>query len=410
MTAKKPSGEASTQRRRNQPASNSRPFQRSHQLTTTIASMTSPIPTMMRKPKKGMATGGRSSAGKSLRPAHRAVRVMGENEAAQVGDRDGEMVRRRGVVGNDEQVQRHAAFGVPDRLDRGELRRLMFERVEAVRVAEKDLQRNQHAEQPQRHREHHARLFDEAPAPEPPGGDADHDEAGRDVDGVDRMGEAIGEGRAEDDREPVLRHEAAVDHRDSPRASASSCWSRGSRRSRTSVPKRHHQRGEEMRPARHQLAAEQQHAEEGRFEKEGRQPFIGEQRREDVCGRVGKPAPVGAELERHDDARHDAHAERHGENLDPEGRDAEIDLAPGREMQALEDGDERGKPDREGRQQEMPRDDPGELEPRQQKRIESHSRSVSHVGIRGRARRDCQRLSRLPPAPSFASRRRVMII
>ena len=68
MTAKKPSGEASMQRRRNQPASNSRPFQRSHQLTTTIASMTSPIPTMMRKPKKGMATGGAFSAGKSFRP------------------------------------------------------------------------------------------------------------------------------------------------------------------------------------------------------------------------------------------------------------------------------------------------------------------------------------------------------
>ena len=42
-------------------------------------------------------------------------------------------------------------------------------------------------------------------------------------------------------------------------------------------------------------------------------------------------------------------------------------------MQALEHRDERGEADREGRQKEMPRDDPGELEPRQKKRIEMHS-------------------------------------
>ena len=77
-------------------------------------------------------------------------------------------------------------------------------------------------------------------------------------------------------------------------------------------------RRDEMRPARHQLAPEQQHAEERRFEEERRQALVGQQRRDDVGGRVGEAAPVGAELERHDDAGHHAHAERDREDLDPE--------------------------------------------------------------------------------------------
>ena len=129
-------------------------------------------------------------------------------------------------------------------------------------------------------------------------------------------------------------------------------------------PERDHQRGEKMRPARHQLAAEQQHAEEGRLEKERRQALVGEQRRDDVADVVGEAAPVRAELERHDDAGHDAHAERDGEDLDPEGRNAEIDLALGGEMQALQNRDEGGEPDCEGRQEKVPADHPGELEAR----------------------------------------------
>jgi hypothetical protein len=135
---------------------------------------------------------------------------------------------------------------------------------------------------------------------------------------------------------------------------------------------RDHQRGDEMRPARHEIAAEQQHAEEGGLEKEGRQALVGEQRRDDVGGCVGIAAPVRTKLERHHNARHHAHAERRGENPDPEGRDAEIDLAPGGQMQTFQDGDERGEPDRESGQKEVPRYDPGELDSREEKWIEAH--------------------------------------
>ena len=53
-------------------------------------------------------------------------------------------------------------------------------------------------------------------------------------------------------------------------------------------------------------------------------------------------------------------------------RDAQIDLAPGEEVQAFEHRDVGGEPDRERRQQDVPGDDPGELQARQEDRIEFH--------------------------------------
>ena len=41
------------------------------------------MPTMMRKAKNGMATGGRSSARQVLQALHRAVQVVGQDEAAE---------------------------------------------------------------------------------------------------------------------------------------------------------------------------------------------------------------------------------------------------------------------------------------------------------------------------------------
>jgi hypothetical protein len=50
-------------------------------------------------------------------------------------------------------------------------------------------------------------------------------------------------------------------------------------------------------------------------------------------------------------------------NPDPESRDAKIDFAPGAKMKALHESDEGGEAHREGQQQEMDGDDPGELDP-----------------------------------------------
>jgi hypothetical protein len=70
---------------------------------------------------------------------------MGQNEAAEVRNRDDVVVRRGLFVGNREEVQRNATLGIPDRFDRGQLRRLMLERVKTVLIAEKYLQRNEHS-------------------------------------------------------------------------------------------------------------------------------------------------------------------------------------------------------------------------------------------------------------------------
>jgi len=130
-----------------------------------------------------------------------------------------------------------------------------------------------------------------------------------------------------------------------------------------------------MHGRRHQLAAEQQHAEKGRFQKERHQALIGQERRNDVAGDVGEAAPVGAELKRHDDAGDDAHAEGDGENPQPELREIQEHGAPGQRVGAFEEGNEGGQADGEGRQQDVPADDPGKLNAGQEFWIELHVRN-----------------------------------
>src|SRR6516225_9994773 len=67
-----------------------------------------------------------------------------------------------------------------------------------------------------------------------------------------------------------------------------------------------------MRPGGHQTPSEQKHAEKRRFEEKGHQAFVGQKRRDHVGGGVGEAAPIGAELERHNDAGDHAHAEGNG--------------------------------------------------------------------------------------------------
>ena len=125
-----------------------------------------------------------------------------------------------------------------------------------------------------------------------------------------------------------------------------------------------HQRREKMRPWRNQLAAEQHDAQESRFEEERDHPFVRQQRGEDVPAALRKATPVGAELERHHDAGHDAHAERHGEDPRPEHRQAEIDRIALDDVQSFEQNDERCEPDGERGQQNVKRDDERELNAR----------------------------------------------
>ena len=158
---------------------------------------------------------------------------------------------------------------------------------------------------------------DRLAAPQRVGADPQHDEGGRHVEGADRVRQPIGKRRIEDDLEPILRKKPAIDDLVADRGLHPAIGGQDPER-RGQRAHGHQHGGDEMHRRRHQLAAEQQHPEKGRFEEERGQALIGQQRRDHVAGGVGEAAPVGAELERHHDAGHDAHAEGDGEDPQPE--------------------------------------------------------------------------------------------
>ncbi len=71
---------------------------------------------------------------------------------------------------------------------------------------------------------------------------------------------------------------------------------------------------------RHALLAEEEEAEEGRFEEEGKDALHGEGLADDAAGAPRELRPVGAELEFHGDTGDDAEEEVNRENLRPEAR------------------------------------------------------------------------------------------
>ena len=125
---------------------------------------------------------------------------MCEDETAEAGDFDRATHCRCGIVRNAEQRERSGLRGVIASLDRCELRRLVFERVKAVLVAEKHLQRHQNDEQAQRHPDHHSRVLDGAPAAQQPSADTHHHKRGGDVKSRDIVKKPIGKRGTEYDR------------------------------------------------------------------------------------------------------------------------------------------------------------------------------------------------------------------
>ena len=74
------------------------------------------------------------------------------------------------------------------------------------------------------------------------------------------------------------------------------------------------------------LFAEEEHAQEGRFEEEGEHPFHRQRLAITPPEYLGELRPVGAELELHGDAGDDAEDEVDGEDLGPEARGAVVAL------------------------------------------------------------------------------------
>jgi hypothetical protein len=230
-----------------------------------------------------------------------------------------------------------------------------------VLIAELDLQRHQHGQKPQGHRQHSPALGKGAAAPQIEGGDRDNDKPSRNEAGVDHVSEAVGKGGAEHHRPPIRREKAAVDDLVARRGLHPRIRGKDPER-RKQRPSGNGQRGDDMRPLRHQGAPEQEDAQKARFEKEGGQHLVGHQRPDDVGRRIREAAPIGAELERHDDPRDDAEPEGDRKDPQPERRDAEINPVAGAPIAPFEQSDVAGQPDRERRQQDVQRDDPEELQ------------------------------------------------
>ena len=94
-------------------------------------------------------------------------------------------------------------------------------------------------------------------------------------------------------------------------------------------------------------------AEERRLQNERGERLVAEQRSLDRAGPLGEHAPVGAELERHDDAGDDTHAERHREDLEPEVEDPSVDGVAGGERHAFDRRQPRRQPDGERRKDDV---------------------------------------------------------
>src|SRR6202007_356591 len=129
---------------------------------------------------------------------------------------------------------------------------------------------------------------------------------------------------------------------------------------------RDHATGEKIEPGRHAVATEEHDAEERRFQHEGSEGLVAQQRPLDRSGALGQYAPVGAELEGHHDAADHAHAERQSKYLEPEVEDPPIKLVAGQQSHAFKSCKPGGKPNGEGWEDDVEADDKGELDPRQQ--------------------------------------------
>ncbi|MNS94182.1 hypothetical protein D3C72_1283930 [compost metagenome] len=244
---------------------------------------------------------------------------MGQDQAAQARhlDREARLFARH--VGPAEQQQRQAfiAFVLPVAFQRGDLGGLVLERVQAVQVADHGLDRRDDQQHPHRHRQHLADGLVVAAAQQVPRRRGADEQRGGQERRHAHMQQAVGEGRVEDDREPVGRDHAAVDDLEAGRrlhpAVRRQDPSGGYQRAQ-----RHHHRGKEMQARPDTVPAEQHHAQEAGLQEEGGQHFIGQQRPGDAAGELGKEAPVGAELVGHHQPGDDSHAEVDGKDLGPE--------------------------------------------------------------------------------------------
>ena len=111
------------------------------------------------------------------------------------------------------------------------------------------------------------------------------------------------------------------------------------------------------------LFAEEEQAEECRFQKEGEDAFHGEGLSDHAAGGARKLRPVGAELEFHGNTGDHTESKVDAEDFCPEARGAIVVLITGAQGHGLQNDDEQGKAHGELREEIVERDREGEMKP-----------------------------------------------
>ncbi len=311
-----------------------------------------------------------------LQPGNLAIETVGQDQRAEIGDGDLVVGVLLAHVGDAEEDFRRVALGLEIALHRGDLGGLVGERVEPMQVADDDLSGRGQRRHPHRHREHHARAPVVGVAQEMIRADAADEKGDAEIRGEHHMGQPNEERRIEDDRQPVLRHEASVGADRIAGRGLHPGIGRKDPCGGDQGAERDHQRRQIMEPASDSPHAEQHDAEEARFKKERRQHLVAHQRADDRPRLVGERRPVRAELVRHHQPGDDAHREADRKYLQPVLEEIEKDLPARREPQPFEHGEIARKPDRQRGKDDMEYDGEGELRARKVKGVQrEHDRS-----------------------------------
>ncbi len=301
----------------------------------------------------------------------RIERVL-QDQRRDLGDLDCVAHGRGVLVGDAEQDQRRAvgmALIMP--FHGHDLGRLMLQRVDAVLVADEDLDGCHDRDHPHRHGKHDAAFVANRATQEMESRDRTDDQRRGKIGGNDHMDQAIWKGWVEDDFPPVERDEltGVVD--------AVAC-----RRLHPGIDRDDPERGDcgadsdqtggrEVKRLADAAHAKKHHTQEAGLKEERRHHLIGHQRPDDRSCLVGKDSPVGAELVGHDNPGNDTHAKRNGKYLQPVFEEVQVDAVPCYKPESFENGQIAGQADRESRKDNVERHGEGELCPSQYDRIES---------------------------------------
>ena len=253
----------------------------------------------------------------ALQTGKQSIPAMSEEKRSAMRDRHCKTVRLRRLVGPREQHELARGVTIPVRLDRRDLQRLMRESVEAVLVADEELQRRDNGSETDGHAHHGAAVLKMSAGEDVTRPDGKHHERHRQVRRRHHMREAVWKAWIEHDGEPIDRVGDTVAHLISGRRLHPAVGRQDPER-RERRADRDGDGRERMQPRWHPVPTEQHDPEKCRLEEEGNQDLVADHRPDDVADYGREPAPIGAELVRQDNSRHHAQGKGDGEDLGPE--------------------------------------------------------------------------------------------